>query len=316
MTPPSTPSPASLPSSLPFVKLHGCANDYVLVDGFSTMLPDWSGFARAVCDRRRGIGADGLLVVLPAAPEADARMAMFNPDGSEAEMCGNGLRCVGKFLHDRRRVGREFRIATRAGVVPMTVLRAEPGGRATHLAATLGVPDFRRSAVPMAGPPELPARDEPFALAGRTLRLTALRLGNPHAVVFVDDVARYPVHSVGPALERDPRFPARVNVEFVEVIAPGRLRQRTWERGAGETLACGSGATAAAIVARVVHGFASEVTVELLGGEVVVRWEGEGQAASLAGPAAEVCSGLLDPAALLSDAGRPGGFATGSDAAT
>lgn len=311
MTLPPTPP---LPDALPFVKLHGCANDYVLIDGCAATLPDWGAFARAACDRRRGIGADGLLVVLHAAPDADARMAMFNPDGSEAEMCGNGLRCLGKFLHDRRRVGRDFRIATRAGVVPMQVERVDAAGRATRLAATLGVPDFRRAAVPMAGPSELPARDEPFALAGRTLRLTALRLGNPHAVVFVDDVARYPVHSVGPALERDPRFPARVNVEFVEVVAHGRLRQRTWERGAGETLACGSGATAAAIVARVVHGFPADVAVELLGGEVTVRWAGEGQPATLAGPAVEIGRGTLDPAALLADAAQPIGFAAPSAA--
>ncbi len=281
-------------SSLPFVKLHGCANDYVLIDGDVVASAELGAFARAACDRRRSVGADGVLVVLPSpVPGASARMAMINPDGSEAEMCGNGLRCLGKFLFDRGRVAREFAVETRAGVVPMVVEEVDGAGHATLLTATIGVPDFRRSAVPMAGPPETPALDESFALAGRTLRLTALRLGNPHAVVFVDDVLHYPVHSVGPALEHDPRFPARINVEFVEVVAPDRLRQRTWERGAGETLACGSGATAAAIAARKVRGFPAVVRVELQGGELTVRWGGAGEPAHLTGPAIESFRGTL-----------------------
>ncbi len=279
---------------IPFVKLHGCANDYVLVDGFELQLADWATLARSVADRRRSVGSDGLLVVQPPGnADAAARMAMFNPDGSEAEMCGNGLRCLGKFLFDRRRVGRDFRIETVGGPVPMRVERLAVDGSAVELSAEIGVPDFTRAHVPMAGP-ATPALDESFKLAGRTLKVSALRLGNPHCVVFVDDVEHYPVHSVGPAVERDPRFPQQVNVEFVAVAGPGELIQRTWERGAGETLACGSGATAAAIVARKVRGFPADIRVRLRGGDLTVHWPGDGAPATLRGPAVESFSGTLD----------------------
>jgi diaminopimelate epimerase len=278
---------------LPFVKLHGCANDYVLLDG-PQHLDSAPKLARALADRRRGVGADGLLLVLPpSGGSAQARMAMFNPDGSEAEMCGNGLRCFGKYLFDRGRAGRDFVVETRAGPVPMRVEQTDESGRAHELSAEIGIPEFERARVPMEGPPG-EALDEPFELADRTLRVSALRLGNPHCVVFVDDVARFPVGNVGPAVERDPRFPQRVNVEFVELAGPGRLRQRTWERGVGETLACGSGATAAAIVARRLHGFPPDVEVELRGGTLRVNWPGGRAAARLRGPAVEVFEGVCD----------------------
>jgi len=276
---------------VPFVKLHGCANDYVLVDGFAHPLDEPSRFAAAVCDRRRSVGADGVLLVMPPrGAAAQARMVMLNPDGSEAEMCGNGLRCLGKFLFDRKRVGRDFTIETLGAPVAMRVAELAPDGRALLLSALLGVPEFES------------AQDEPFALANRSLRITALRLGNPHCVVFVDDVDHYPVASVGPAIERDPRFPQRVNVEFVEPVGPAALQQRTWERGAGETLACGSGAAAAAIVARKVRGFPPTVTVRLRGGDLVVDWPGDGAPARLTGPAVESFSGEVETSGLYSRA--------------
>jgi len=287
---------------LPFVKLHGCANDYVLVDGFAHALADPARFAAAVCDRRRSVGADGVLLVMPPrGAAAQARMVMLNPDGSEAEMCGNGLRCLGKFLYDRKRVGRDFTIETPGEPVAMRVEALAPDGRAHLLSATLGVPDFARASVPMEGP-ATPAQDEPFALANRSLRVTALRLGNPHCVVFVDDVDHFPVASVGPAIERDPRFPQRVNVEFVEQVGPAKLKQRTWERGAGETLACGSGATAAAIAARKVRGLPATVAIELRGGDLVVHWPGDGAPARLTGPAVESFSGEVETNGLYSRA--------------
>lgn len=294
---------------LPFVKLHGCANDYVLVEGGAVAQLDVAALARGVCERRTGVGADGLLVVQPPTQaDAVARMQMVNPDGSEAEMCGNGLRCLAKYLFDRRRAGREFVIETgRAGALRSSQVRVDAidaAGRASSLTAAIGVPDFAREHVPMRAAPGAPptALDEPLALAGHALRLSALRLGNPHAVVFVADVERFPVATVGPLLERDPRFPQRINVEFVQPLAPGRLRQRTWERGAGETLACGSGATAAAIVARKVLGFPAQVRIELRGGELVVEWNGDGEIAWLTGPAIEVAAGELDSDALYSRA--------------
>jgi diaminopimelate epimerase len=273
---------------LPFVKLHGCANDYVLVDAAAHPVADPSALARTSADRRTGVGADGLLLVLPPADRAraDARMRMFNPDGGEAEMCGNGLRCLGKFLFDRKRVGREFRVETLAGVCAMRVEATAPDGRASDLSVEIGVPGFPRG----------PALDEPFELAGRSLRLSAVLIGNPHAIVFVDDVDHFPVLSVGPAIERDPRFPERVNVSFVQPTGADALKQRTWERGVGETLACGSGATAAAVVARRVRGFGPDVAVRVRGGDLSVHWDGEGKPARLRGPAVEVFEGFLEVA--------------------
>jgi diaminopimelate epimerase len=269
---------------LPFVKLHGCANDYVLVDGAAHEVADPAALARASADRRTGVGSDGLLLVLPPQDpaRAQARMRMFNPDGSESEMCGNGLRCLGKFLFDRRRVGRDFRVETMAGPCALRVETTAPDGRAAELSVEIGVPTFTR------------ASDERFDLANRSLRLSALTLGNPHAVVFVDDVDHFPVASVGPAIERDARFPERTNVAFVQVVGPDELRQRTWERGVGETLACGSGATAAAIIARKVKGFGPDVRLHLRGGDLEVHWDGDGSAARLRGPAVEVFEGVLE----------------------
>jgi len=292
---------------LPFVKMHGCANDYVVVDGAAVAVRDPVALARASADRRTGVGADGLLLVLPPSKvsdparadarmspiRADARMRMFNPDGSEAEMCGNGLRCLGKFLFDRKRVGRDFTIETLAGLCAMRVEATTPDGRASELSVEIGVPEFARARVPVAGDGG-PMVDELFELAGRSLRVSALRLGNPHAIVFVDDVDHFPVHSVGPTIERDARFPERINVSFVEAVGTDELKQRTWERGVGETLACGSGATAAAIVARRVRRFGPDVRIHVRGGDLGVHWDGDGKPARLRGPAVEVFEGVLE----------------------
>jgi len=274
---------------LPFVKLHGCANDYVLVDGFAHARPQWGPFAIVACERRRGVGADGLLVVGPPSDpqRAQARMTMINPDGSEAEMCGNGLRCLGKFLFDRKRVGRAFRVETAAGVSAMQVEATAADGRASDLSVEIGVPEFARARVPVAGDGG-PMVDEPFELAGRSLRLSALRLGNPHAVVFVDDVDRFPVLSVGPAIERDPRFPERINVSFVQATGQDELRQRTWERGVGETLACGSGACAAAVAAYDLGLVGTSVVVYQPGGPALVELSGD--TVTLTGPAVHVAT--------------------------
>jgi diaminopimelate epimerase len=280
---------------LPFSKMHGCGNDYVVVDATSARLPELSEFAKEATDRRTGIGADGLLVVLPPddLERADAAMRIFNPDGSESEMCGNGLRCLGKYLFDRQRVGREFTVETLSGRCALRVEATAPDGHATELSVEIGVPEFERRRVPMAGP-DGEALDEPFDLANRSLRLSALRLGNPHAIVFVDDVDHFPVHSVGPAIEGDPRFPERVNVTFAQRVGADQLRQRTWERGVGETQACGSGATAAAIVARKIFRFGPDVRVAVRGGALAVRWEDDGKPARLRGPAVETFEGEIE----------------------
>ncbi|MGH7151811.1 MAG: diaminopimelate epimerase, partial [Planctomycetota bacterium] len=270
------------PGSMAFTKMQGAGNDFVCLDVGDTGSPaDPSALARALCDRRTGIGADGLLLIGPSR-EADARMILINADGSRAEMCGNGIRCVGKYLHDRGRArGGEVRIETDSGVKTLR-LHVE-AGRAVAATVDLGPPALLpdRLAVPVA-PPGVPPR---------TFEGDRLSMGNPHFVVFLEeDLAAFPVEAYGPAIERHALFPDRTNVEFVRLRGRGEIDQRTWERGAGETLACGTGACASAVAA-IRRGHAEgEVRVRLRGGELRIEWDGRGPV-YLTGPAVESFAG-------------------------
>ena len=273
---------------LPFAKMHGCANDYVVVDGIGERVPDPAALARAVCDRRRGVGSDGLLLAL-ASQHADLRMRMFNPDGSEAEMCGNGLRCLVLFAISRGLVdrGTDLRIETGAGVLGATVHSLD--GAWASIAVDMGAPRLDRAAIPMLGAPgEVIA--EGLEVGGRTHTITAVSMGNPHVVVFVEDVDAAPLETLGPALERHAAFPRRTNVEFVQVLSRTAVRQRTWERGVGETLACGTGACAVAVAGVLTGRTEHEVTVHLSGGDLHVRWD-EAGGVRMTGPAVEVFDG-------------------------
>ena len=277
---------------LPFVKMHGAGNDYLYVDGFQHRVEGPEELARRICERRTGVGADGLILIQPS-ERTDARMAMYNADGSRSAMCGNGLRCVGKFLFDRGRAGRLLSIATDAGLFPVEVLEEDAEGRACLLRVELPEPSFERSEVPMRGP-EGEVLDEEFVVGGECLRIAAAGLGNPHCVVFLDSLEGLAIEKLGTLIQNDPRFPQGVNVEFVVARGPGQLRQRTWERGSGETSACGSGAVVAAVAAMRTLGMGPEVKVELQGGTLEVSWTGRGQPASLIGPAVEVFRGTFD----------------------
>ena len=288
------------PASLPFWKMHGAGNDFIVAEapcsGPASEEGAWPVLARAICDRHRGVGADGLLLVLPSSV-ADRRMRIFNADGSESEMCGNGIRCLVRYVLDRELVeapdGR-VRVETIPGVLTAET-RRDGRGEVAAVRVSMGRPALEPAAVGAALKAPPPVLDLPLSVAMEgggeaALSLTLVSMGNPHAVCFLDGPPEaYPVARIGPAVERHPLFTRRTNVEFVHVEGRQAIAMRVWERGVGETQACGSGACAAVVAARL-HGLIDDaVTVRLPGGEVSVRWDGEGEVL-LDGPAAHVFS--------------------------
>jgi diaminopimelate epimerase len=262
-----------------FVKAHGTGNDFVVVEDLADRYRITPELVRAVCDRHFGIGGDGLIRIAPGSA-APFFMDYRNADGSLAEMCGNGVRVVGKYLGDRGHVGSAFHLETRAGVKHLE-LHADEHGVVDRVTVDMG-------------PPALEEDDRKLEVDGRVVTATCLSMGNPHAVVFVDDVDAAPVTTLGPLLERHPAFPEGTNVEFVQAVDGGVVRQRTWERGVGETLACGTGACAAAVAAQV-RGLAGRpLVVELRGGRLELDWA-PGGTVRMTGPAREVAHGTIAP---------------------
>lgn len=276
--------------TLRFTKMHGLGNDFIVIDGVLHSVPQEGGrWAPRWCHRHFGIGADGLLFVLPS-KVADFRMRLFNADGSEAEMCGNGLRCLAKFVYERGYTHREeFTVETPAGIMRPR-LKVE-GGKVVSVTVDMGEPRLARRQIPMLGEPaEEPVVGEEVEVEGQSFRMTAVSMGNPHAVLFLPQVEGYAVEHWGPRIERHPLFPQRTNVEFVEVMSPSEVRMRVWERGVGETLACGSGACAA-VVAGVLNGLMQpRATVHLPGGDLLIEWREDGRVL-MTGPAEEVFQG-------------------------
>lgn len=283
---------------IPFVKMEGAGNDYIYVDvlpGRGTdpaRLGDLPALARAMSDRHYGVGSDGLILIGPS-EKADARMRMFNADGSESAMCGNGIRCIARYLADEGIVtAPELTIETGAGVLHLA-LRKERG-RVVGVRVDMGAPRLERADIPMLGPAGTVV-DEPIDITGGVVRITALSMGNPHCVVFVPSVEEAPVTTLGPELENHPRFPERTNVEFVEVIDTRHVRQRTWERGSGETLACGTGASAVCVAGVLTGRTGRVIENDLRGGRLQLEWP-EGGAVFMTGPAREVFRGHWAPA--------------------
>ena len=277
-----------------FTKMHGAGNDYVYVDCFQQPVPgDPAELARRVSDRHFGIGGDGLILILPS-EVADARMWMFNADGSEAEMCGNGIRCVAKYLYDQGICRKpSMQIETGAGVLSLDL--EIDGGRTRRVRVDMGVPTLEPEKIPTTLPgdasrEESPVVDADLEVAGERLRVTCVSLGNPHAVTFVDWVTDHWVLEIGPKIEVDPHFPRRTNAEFVEVISPTEVRMRVWERGSGETLACGTGATAVCVAGALAGRTGRKVLVHLLGGDLEIEWA-DNNHAYMTGPAVEVFTG-------------------------
>jgi diaminopimelate epimerase len=281
-------------TAMKFTKMHGAGNDYVYVDCFSEPVPrNISELARRISDRRLGVGGDGLILICPS-ERADAEMRMVNADGSGAEMCGNGIRCVAKYLYDHGVCRRDTLRIESAGKVLALELKAV-GGRVELVRVDMGEPILLPERIPttLRSPdgPHAPVIDAPLSVVGHELRVTCVSMGNPHCVVFVDEPADEWVLGVGPKVELDPHFPNRVNVEFVSVVNRKELRQRTWERGTGETFACGTGACAVGVAGFLSGRSDRNVLIHLRGGDLAIEWNENDNHVYMTGPAAEVFTG-------------------------
>lgn len=278
-----------------FTKMQGAGNDYIYVDALGTPtsinpdtvdLPDLS---RKVSDRHFGVGSDGLIAILPSS-SADFRMRMFNADGSEAQMCGNGSRCVAKYVYDKGFTDKtSVTLETGAGI---KTLHIHPvGGRVAEVTVDMGKAFLRRGDVPVAGDSDSAMTDEKIEAGDKVFEVTAVGMGNPHAVIFVDEITDRHVHHYGPILECSPAFPEKANIEFARIVDRRHIDMRVWERGSGETLACGTGACATAVAA-VVKGLTDdEVDVRLLGGVLHIRYDRDSGHVFMRGPAEFVAEG-------------------------
>ena len=277
-------------ATLPFVKMHGIGNDYVYVDCFAHRVADPAALARRVSPRRTGIGSDGLILICPS-DRADCRMEMYNADGSRGEMCGNGIRCVGKYVAEHGlSTANPLRVDTDCGI---KVLQLETrGGIVERVTVDMDAPILDGPRIPVAAEGRI--IDAPLEVDGQTYRVTCVSMGNPHCVVFVPDVENLDLERLGPQFEHHRFFPRRVNTEFIRVDGPRRLRMRVWERGSGETAACGTGACAA-LVAAVLTGRAERrATLALNGGELDIEWRAGDDHVYMTGPAEEAFRGTLE----------------------
>ncbi len=274
-----------------FTKMHGCGNDYIYVNCFEETLTDPARAAREWSDRHFGIGSDGLILICPS-ETADFKMAMYNADGSEGSMCGNGIRCVAKYVYDHGMTDRtSISVETKSGIKQLELTVED--GAVSMVRVDMGAPIFDPAQIPVLSENDCVV-DEPIKVGGDTYHMTCVSMGNPHAVVFVDDTASFPVDEVGPLFEQSSRFPDRINTEFVQVLSPREINMRVWERGSGETLACGTG-TCAAVVACVLNGLTDgQVLVHLRGGDLEICYDQESGRVWMTGPAVTVFKGEID----------------------
>lgn len=277
-----------------FTKMHGCGNDYVYVNCLQETVENPAMLAKSISDRHMGVGSDGLILIKPSLT-ADFTMEMYNADGSQGEMCGNGIRCVGKYVYDYKLTDqKELSIETKAGIKKLTLFAED--GKVSKVTVDMGTPVLTPEKIPVKlgeiqGENKILAY--PLAIGKDSYEVTCISMGNPHAVVFVEDTASIPIESIGPLFEHHPAFPNRINTEFVEIVDESVIRMRVWERGSGETLACGTGACAS-VVACVLNGFTKdEVLVHLLGGDLLVRYDKEMQRVFMTGEAVRVFDGEL-----------------------
>ena len=274
-----------------FSKMQGIGNDYIYVNCFEETVEDPSALAVRLSDRHFGIGSDGLILIRPT-PNGDAMMDLYNADGSRAMMCGNGIRCVGKYVYEKGIARRDvLKIDTLSGV--KTLYLTVEDGKVNSVKVAMGEPEFMPERIPVAGY-DLPVLEQPVEVCGESFKVTCVSMGNPHAVTVVEDTASFPVEKIGPFFENHEMFPDRVNTEFVQLISRSEMNMRVWERGSGETWACGTG-TCASVVACVINGYTDEhVLVHLLGGDLQIFYDRAADTVWMTGPAAVVFDGEID----------------------
>ena len=280
-----------------FTKMQGCGNDYIYVNGFTEKIPqeEKTELVRHISDRHFGIGGDGVIFINPSA-EADFEMEMYNADGSRAEMCGNGIRCVAKYVYDKGLTDKTDISVISCGQIKYLQLFLKEG-QVDTVRVNMGAPELRPERIPVtvaeAGMPLEQERivNAPIIVQGKEYKMTCVSMGNPHAVIFLEDVTNLEIEQIGPYFENHERFPKRINTEFVKVLDKKTVQMRVWERGTGETLACGTGCCAT-VVACILNGLTDEtVTVKLLGGELEITWDREADLIYMTGPAETVFEG-------------------------
>lgn len=275
-----------------FTKMHGIGNDYVYVNCFQEEVKNPSEVSKYVSDRHFGIGSDGLILIKPS-NVADFKMDMYNADGSQGEMCGNGIRCVAKYVYDYGLTDKEnISVETLAGIkyLDLTI----ENGKVALVKVNMGSPELIPEKIPVAAEGNR-AIDVPLEVKGNQYQMNCVSMGNPHCVIFMEeDVRKLNLEAIGPDFENHERFPKRINTEFVNVLDNHTLRMRVWERGSGETLACGTGACATAVAAMLNGYIQKEVTVHLLGGDLTIQWDGGDAPVYMTGPATTVFDGIIE----------------------
>ncbi len=275
-----------------FTKMHGCGNDYIYINGMTETIPqeEKPALVKRVSDRHFGIGGDGVIFI-NASDVADFEMEMYNADGSRAEMCGNGIRCVAKYVYDNGLTNKTDISVTSCGRIMFLRLFLK-NRKVDTVRVNMGVPELSAEKIPVLCDKER-AVDEPIVVAGKEYKMTCVSMGNPHAVVFVDDVMGLELPKIGPYFENHERFPKRTNTEFVEILDRSTVKMRVWERGTGETLACGTG-SCATVIACILNGLTDDtVTVKLIGGDLEITWDRSSNLVFMTGPAATVFEGEI-----------------------
>ena len=274
-----------------FTKMQGCGNDYVYVDSTKELISNIPETARKVSNRNYGIGSDGLILIRNS-DKADFMMDMYNQDGSRGMMCGNGIRCLGKYVYDHGLTDKtNLKIETLSGIKELELFVED--GKVSTVKVNMGAPILETSLIPAIFDKDK-IINEPIVVGGDVYNVTCISMGNPHAVIFVDETETFPVAQIGPLFENHEMFPERVNTEFVQILSPKHIKMRVWERGSGETLACGTGACAS-VVASVLNGHTEkEVTVSLLGGDLLINYDQDNDTVYMTGPAVEVFNGEIN----------------------
>ena len=274
-----------------FTKMHGLGNDYVYVNCFEEKIDNPPAVARFVSDRHFGIGSDGLIMINPS-KTADFEMEMYNADGSRGEMCGNGIRCVAKYVYDYGLTDKtQISVETLGGIKYLDLTVED--GKVSLVKVDMGKPELEAELIPIISEREQ-VIDEPIEVDGKEYHMTGVSMGNPHAVIYVDDVKGLDLEKIGPKFESHERFPKRINTEFVHCIDRQTVEMRVWERGSGETLACGTGACAVAVSSILNNLTDTQVTVKLLGGDLQIEWDREKDRVFMTGPATVVFDGVID----------------------